>query len=467
MALSDYSVWHWLALVQHELLLFAGIFFLIGAIDDFAVDLYWLWLRLTGRAQTPHLDVKRSGLADLQGETAVFIPAWQESEVIGATIAHAMKVWPQKQLRFYVGCYRNDPDTIHAAMAAAPGDTRLRLVIHDRAGPTTKADCLNRLYRALSEDELRAGEAVRMIVFHDAEDLVDAAALPLLDRAIDNAEFVQLPVLALPQVGSRWIGSHYCEEFAEAHGKALVVRDALGAAIPAAGVGFAVARDALGQLADARGNGMPFASDSLTEDYELGLAIDEAGGRCRFIRARDAKGELIATRAFFPTSLDHVVNQKTRWVHGIALQGWDRLGWTMRPAEIWMRLRDRRGPFAALVLLTAYTLLALSTVAWAANLLGLGEPLELTLPLKLLLAANLFAFSWRAVWRFAFCAREFGVVEGIRAVLRLPVANIIAIMAGRRALTAYAWSLRGRNLVWDKTPHFTHPAMAKAQARPA
>ena len=45
------------------------------------------------------------------------------------------------------------------------------------------------------------------------------------------------------------------------------------------------------------GDGLPFADDSLTEDYELGLAIAAAGGRCRFIRARGGDGRLIATRA--------------------------------------------------------------------------------------------------------------------------------------------------------------------------
>jgi adsorption protein B len=48
-------------------------------------------------------------------------------------------------MRLYIGCYRNDPATLAAASAAAKGDARLRLVIHDRDGPSTKADCLNRL----------------------------------------------------------------------------------------------------------------------------------------------------------------------------------------------------------------------------------------------------------------------------------------------------------------------------------
>jgi len=461
---SAFSIWQWLALAQHELLLFAGAFFLLGAVDDLAVDLYWLWLRLTGQAKTRRINSEEISQLPLAGDAAVFIPAWQEAEVIGDTIAHALKAWPQANLRIYVGCYRNDLETVSAAMQAAPSDPRLRLVIQDAEGPTTKADCLNRLYRALCEDEERTGRRVRMVVFHDAEDMVDTAALPLLDQAVGSAEFVQLPVLPLPQEDSRWLGSHYCEEFAEAHGKTLVVRDALKTAIPAAGVGCAVARAALADLAREKGGDGPFAADSLTEDYELGLSVAANGGRCRFIRARHADDRLVATRAYFPSRLDHVVRQKTRWVHGIALQGWDRTGWTARPAEIWMRLRDRRGPLAALVLLTAYLLLAISALGWGAAMLGHNVEMKASPELKLLLAANLFAFTWRAAWRFGFTAREFGVTEGFRAVLRLPVANIISIMSGRRALFAYARSLMGQQLTWDKTPHFAHPARRPAEA---
>ena len=458
MEIWDWGAWQWLALLQHELLLFAGVFFLVGALDDLAVDATWLWLRITGRIRTPRLDTRSLATRPLKGQAAIFIPTWNEHEVIGDTIAYLLNAWPQEELRLYVGCYRNDPDTIAAAMAAARGDGRLRLVIHDRAGPSTKADCLNRLYRALCDDETRWGEKARMVVFHDAEDMVDPAALALLDEAIEAAEFVQLPVLPLPQIHSRWVGSHYCEEFAEAHAKAMVVRDALGAAIPAAGVGCAVERTALARLASRHGGIAPFAADSLTEDYELGIGIANGGGRCRFVRARHPDGELVATRAYFPAQLDHVVRQKTRWVHGIALQGWDRLGWSMRPVEIWMRLRDRRGPLTALVLLTGYLLLALSTLGWGAEMLGYGAGMELSGPVKVLLALNFFFFVWRAALRFGFTAREFGAIEGLRAVLRIPLTNVIAIMAGRRALFAYARTLAGERIVWDKTPHFSHPA---------
>ena len=45
---------------------------------------------------------------------AVLIPAWQEAAIIEFTIAHALAAWPQAELRIYVGCYRNDADTLEA-----------------------------------------------------------------------------------------------------------------------------------------------------------------------------------------------------------------------------------------------------------------------------------------------------------------------------------------------------------------
>lgn len=459
MPIWGFEFWQWVALLQHELLLFAGVFFLIGAMDDVAIDLSWLWLKLTGRARTPRIIRAQMQQRQLHGRAAIFIPAWNEANVIGDTIRHMLQSWPQSQLRLYVGCYRNDPATIAAAMAATRGDRRLRIVIHDRAGPSTKADCLNRLYEAMCDDERRGAMRFALTIFHDAEDLVDPGALGLLDRTIaEGTDFAQLPVEPLAQPESRWLGSHYCEEFTEAHGKTMVVRDAFGAALPAAGVGCAVSRDAIEKLCQTRSDQRPFSADSLTEDYELGLAVAETGGTCRFVRARGDDGMLIATRASFPNRLDHVVRQKTRWVHGIALQGWDRTGWGIGLIERWMRARDRRGPMTALVLTLGYGLIALTAISWGAIGLGFGEPVELTPLLEVLLIANLAFFLWRAVFRFGFTAREYGLGEGLFSVLRIPFANIISIISGRRAITAYARTLMGGAIVWDKTPHIDHPA---------
>jgi adsorption protein B len=238
------------------------------------------------------------------------------------------------------------------------------------------------------------------------------------------------------------------------------VRDWLGVGLPAAGVGCAFTRAIIEQIAARRGSTDPFAAECLTEDYECGLLIGEVGGRTRFVRARDAQGHLVATREFFPANLGSSVRQKTRWLHGIAFQGWDRLGWRAHPLELWMRLRDRRGPMTAIVLAVAYLLIALFPILLTARLIGLYEPEPLGPALRMLLMINFAALLWRAAARALFTGREYGFIEGIMAVLRMPLANIIAIMAGRRAIGAYLASLRTGLVKWDHTIHVGHPALA-------
>jgi len=469
----------WLQAIQYELALFAGFWFVVGMADELAVDVVWGWLWLRGRVRSPRL-ADGLELRELSGVAAVFIPAWQEAEVIGATVSHALKAWTQRDLRLYVGCYRNDPATIAAVMAAAIYDPRLRLVVHDRDGPTTKADCLNRLYGALCEDELRSGQRARAVVLHDAEDMVHPAALVVLDAALHEASFVQLPVRPEPQRGSRWVAGHYADEFTESHAKAMVVRDALGAALPAAGVGCAIARNVLTDLARARKVELvrdrgailtrqagPFASECLTEDYEMGWRIARGGHRARFLRLRDREGQLVATRSYFPATIDAAVRQKARWVHGIAFQGWDRLGWGGRAVDLWMAARDRRGPLVALVLFVAYLLIVIGAVIAAAQAAGLAPQVKQPPLMQGLVMLCLGGLAWRMVMRFIFTAREYGLVEGLLALPRIPVANIIAIVASRRAVIAYIRSLAGSAIRWEKTAHHGHPALRHlAEGRP-
>ena len=452
----------WLLLIERELLAFAAFWFCVGLLDELAVDFAWLGLKLTGRARTARLPVGY-GAEPLSGAAAVFIPAFRENQVIGATIAHMLAAWPQRELMIYVGCYRNDAATLAAAMAAASAEPRVRLVTLAAAGPTTKADCLNRLYRAMAADEHRQDRRFATILLHDAEDMVHPCALQAIDAALMLRDFVQLPVRPEPQDHSRWVAGHYSDEFAESHTKGLVVRAALGGALPAAGVGCGFSRAALGDLTARRaaiGEAGPFAPECLTEDYELGLVMSSEGRGSAFLRLRDDAGALVATRSYFPNRLDAAVRQKTRWVHGIAFQGWDRMGWSLRPIDIWMALRDRRGPLTALVLAAAYVLLVLDAVLLVLNMLGKVELQPLSQPLRLMLLASFAGFVWRAASRVLFTTREYGWREGAFSVLRIPVANVIAIMAGRRAMVAYFRSLQDGKVVWDKTVHDRHPATA-------
>lgn len=453
------SAWQWLAVAQHELLLFAAIWFAVFAVDELLVDIVWLRLRLTGSLRTGRL--AKPALAELRGMVAVLVPAWQEYGVIGEMVRHSFRSWPQRNLRIYVGCYRNDEATL-AALVATGGDHRLRVVVHDCDGPTTKADCLNRLYRAICEDERRCGQRVRAMILHDAEDMVHPSALALMDQALERADFVQLPVRPEPESQSRWVGGHYCDEFAEAHARDMVVRDSIGAALPAAGVGCAFSRAAIDRILLSRASTEPFAADCLTEDYECGLLVNETGGRSVFLRMRDEHGALIATREYFPATLATSVRQKARWIHGIAFQGWDRLGWNARPTDIWMRLRDRRGPLVAMVLAVAYLLIVLWPLLLLLEALGLITPLPTGDFLEGLLVFNIISLIWRLGMRGFYSGREYGWSEGLRAMLRFPIGNVIAIIATRRAIVAYMRVLAGGRLRWEHTVHSVHVAQVCA-----
>ena len=89
-----------------------------------------------------------------------------------------------------------------------------------------------------------------------------------------------------------------------------------------------------------------------------------------------------------------------------------------------------------------------------------GEVIESDNPDEtlMLMRVSMWGLAWRAGMRFAFTTREYGPLEGLRSVLRIPVANVITIMAGRRALLSYFGSLLGRPVEWDKTAHQLHPA---------
>lgn len=463
LAWPSYPALQWLAVVEHELLLFSAIWFAVFAMDELLLDLAWLRLRLTGRGRTAR--VSECADAELAGVAAVLVPAWHEAQVINAMVSHTLRSWPHRHLRIYVGCYRNDIATL-AALADTKADHRLRVVVHDRDGPTTKADCLNRLYQAICEDERRARCQVRALILHDAEDMVHPAALTVMDRALDSVDFVQLPVRPEPQEASRWVAGHYCDEFAEAHARDMVVRHHIGAALPSAGVGCAFSRAAIDRIIAHRASDEPFAAECLTEDYECGLLVTVTGGRSAFLRLRADDGTLVATREFFPGGIPEAVRQKARWVHGIAFQGWDRLGWNLRLSDLWMRLRDRRGPLVAVVICAAYLMMVLWPALMLAQHLGLAEPVPDGTLLHHLLAFNFASLLWRLAMRGLFTAREYGMREGLRAVLRFPVGNVVAVMAARRALAAYVRVLLGGRLRWDHTVHTAHLAQAPPLALP-
>jgi adsorption protein B len=439
-----------LSRIAAELALFAGVGFLLFAINDVLVDLIFF-----GRAVWRLGVYARYGRAfasDLPpsaepGLIAILVPAWDESAVIAAMLKATVSRLDYADYRIFVGHYRNDPAT--AAAIASVGDERIETVEVDADGPTTKADCLNHLYDALIAYETAMDCPVKAVVLHDAEDVVHPLELKVFDRLIDRAAVVQLPVLPIADPNSRWIAGHYCDEFAEAHVKELVVREAVGAAIPLAGVGCAIARRPLATLATMQ-DGRPFATGSMTEDYELGLKMGQLGLKTMFVRLPVRPGEpgLVASRGHFPSSLGTAVRQKARWLGGIALAGWDRLGWSGGLGERWMRMRDRRGPIAALLLLAAYGAALMWSQIWLAEALGAPIKARLDPTLITLLTINGWLLAWRVLMRAGCTASAYGWREGMLSIPRLVIGNVIAMLAAARAVMLH---IGGGARQWDKT----------------
>lgn len=444
-----------------ELLLIVAVGVAIGSFDDLLIDLtYFLrlaWRRLTVYTRHPRAAADRLAAAE-QGWMAIFVPAWDEAAVIEPMLRDMIARLDYPRYRIFVGIYTNDPAT--RAAVARLRDPRIFHIVNPHAGPTTKADCLNMLWSALLLQEQVLGLRFKAVVLHDAEDVVHARELRVFDHLIPRKAMVQLPVVPLPDNRSPFVSGHYLDEFAETHTKDIVVREALGAAAPSAGVGCAIDRNVLAEIARQR-DGLPFDPSCLTEDYELGLRVHALGGRGALVRIRasDSDPAVVATREHFPATVRAAVRQKSRWLLGIALQGWDRVGWQGGIANQLMLLRDRKAILTAMLNLLAYLSLAgallLTLVRESYPAIGAFPPL---VPegglLHELLAFNFAILSWRLAMRVGFTWHVHGPLEAVMAVPRTVVGNVINFLAALNALRRYVLISLGREQQrWDKTEH--------------
>ena len=440
-----------LAVLTRELLWLSASGIFLSSLDDMAVDALWLGrFAFRGAEPVPPAPARR-------GRFALIVPAWDESAVIGAMLDRLCRTLPDDRLGVFVGVYSNDPATLAAVQAVA--DPRVQAVPTGTPGPTTKADCLNHLWRGVLAHEAACGERFKAVVLHDAEDVVDPASLDLYDRWIPALAMVQVPVLPIQDPATRWVSGHYCDEFAQAHAKDMRVRGLLGAPVPSAGVGTAIDRDVLARLAGP-GNA-PFDAASLTEDYEMGHRVHALGLKARMVRAH-ASGRLVATRAYFPSTIETAVRQKSRWLAGIALSGWDRLGWSGGFATRWMLLRDRKGMFTAAVAMLGYlaAILLLAQLALRAGITArTGVPLPPLLgpadsALPGFLALNAGLLLWRLGLRAGFTGHAYGWREGLLAIPRALTANAINFLSALRAMERYRAALEsGGAPAWGKTEH--------------
>lgn len=449
---------------------------LLNQLDELAVDLSFAARRL---ARGPAREVTRAALRRAPTRRiAILVPAWREAEVIGAMLERNLAAvdYPADRLEFFCGTYRNDPETRARVDEVARRHRQVHPVVVPRDGPTSKADCLNAVWRGLLEEERRRAIRFDILVLHDAEDVIHPAALRLYASLVPRHEFVQTPVFSLTRRAGDWVAGTYLDEFAEHHLKELPVRAALGGLVPSAGVGTAFDRAAFEAVALADG-GDPFDAGSLTEDYEIGLRFRLAGRRVHFAcqalapeggGRRRGPRDWIATREFFPRRFSASVRQRSRWITGIALQTAERVGWRGSAPVRWCLWRDRKSPLTNGLLVLAYALflyvlLRATLAAATGGSWSVASVVPAEGPLAWVVAFNTAALGWRGLVKAWFVGRLYGPLQAALSVPRLVVGNVIALAATARALRAWTrHRLAGTPLAWAKTSHEYPPPAAPA-----
>ncbi len=446
-----------------------AVWIFLSGLDDLLFDCAFLLTRLRARRKRGRAEPRPGPTKTLlQRKIAIIIPCWREAGVIERMLDHNLAAIEYENYDVWLGVYPNDPATLEKVAACERKRPRVRHVVCPHPGPTTKADCLNWIYEGIKRHEEARGERYAALQQQDAEDLIPPAALEQVNREIDRYEMIQFPVR--PLVSSLWrvTQATYADQFAEFHGKDLILRNATGGFVPSAGVGTAYRRDVLERLAEQDG-GRLFDPRSLTEDYFIGWQLSRMGCRQRFVaqaagvpgappKARSALTRR-ATCAYFPRRFREAVRQRARWVTGIALQSWERFGWDTGAAQRYWLWRDRKGLLSHPASMLANLVFAYGLARWAeAWVTGepwrLGELVGASPLLLVLLGANTGLLLWRQGVCAAFNVRAYGWSHGLTVPFRSPWANLINFCAVVRAVGIFFSARRqGEPLRWNKTAH--------------
>ena len=421
---------------------------LLSGLDDLFIDLLWAWHWIVGKLR-PQARMFPPGQRQLdaapQLRIAVLLPLWKEEEVIGKMLEHNLASIRYGSYHIFAGCYPNDPGTQDAIRAVCRRFPNVHIAVCPHDGPTSKADCLNWIYQHLRLEEERSGERFEVVITHDAEDMIHPEELRWINYYAARFDFIQTPVLPLATPLPAFTHGIYCDEFAEYHTRDMTIRPLYGGFVPSSGVGTGYRRGALEKLAHASNNRI-FEPEALTEDYVNGLRLFRLGCSQTFIPIFRDKNGPIATREFFPQRARSALRQRTRWITGIALQGWQQFGWSGKPGELYWLWRDRKGLIGnPLSLLSNLVFVyGLSTQLWLRATSVEAHLALLTLGVQLL----------RTIIRMACATRIYGFWFALGVPLRAVYANAINSAATGCAAAIYAaCRFRRRRVRWLKTEH--------------
>ena len=454
---------------------FAAVGFLVFGLDDLFVDLQFLrYLRKRDGRETVSLETLKNEPEQL---IAVFIPAWQEGGVIDRMAEFATKVLAYDRYDIFIGVYPNDTETMRCVEALSRKFPRVHMAMTRSPGPTSKADCLNAIYRAMRAREIPGQREYQLIALHDAEDVLHPLTLKVYNYHVPRRfDMGQLPVFPLEMTPWKyWVGNTYVDEFTELHLKDMYAREEMGGVVPSAGVGTAFSRTAIEYLAGKNG-GSPFKVGQLAEDYMVGLELCRSGYRAGFIdypvqrevvrrradgrETRKTITELVAVREHFPHKFFQSVKQKARWIIGTAFQGWEQGGWWGSPAIRYTLVRDRKAPLVHGINLAGYCVVGyvlfgfgLSFTPWHQSIFV--RPLfEADGLLWRIVLLDLGLLTYRVVQKVSFVSRIYGWRHALYAIPRYPVGNFVNMVATFRAARLYlGHRLLGKELAWTKTTH--------------
>lgn len=423
----------------------------LSSFDDILIDMLSLGIRrVPFRPGTDSAPIPK---------TAVFIANWDEADVLGRMVEGNLRRIDIPQVSLVLGVYPNDTETrrVAEALAAAHPD-RVRVIVNRLPGPTSKGQMLNEMFAQVFSDE----GAPELVVLHDSEDVIDPRSFEVYARCAAKYDFIQVPVFSLTREKGARVASTYMEEFAERHTRELVVRNAVGAAIPSAGVGTCLTRRLIRHFLETRGQVL--MSGTVTEDYILGIEAKRAGFRPLFasVSAPASEGrDFVATREYFPRELEASIKQRTRWVYGIAFEGMHKLGWRGDPWDVYFFLRDRKG------MITNF-LPPISLALFALVLLGAVDLKNLTPGYEQLfywsLTFNIVAAGFRYAARLTANYQVYGTFHWLAIAIRWPVAIYINMVATYRAWKIYFGEsqLGTVPIVWSKTDHHIPDDFANA-----
>lgn len=413
-------------------------------VDDLFIDFYGLFKKLK-----PQPILQKDLIDSAPKPLAVMIANWHEESVLEAMVRGNMQNLTYPNLHFFLGVYPNDTKTLEIAQRMANTFPNVHAVVNTLNGPTYKGQMLNEIVKSIFLYEVENNLSFDGFILHDSEDILDPYIPYLYSYGLDQAVFVQTPVLSLPVKPLQLVAGTYIDEFVEGHLKELLVRQDLGAAIPSAGVGTCLSRTLVLRFLLEQ-NGEIFLPDSLTEDYQLGLQTTKWGFKSIFLchhLEEKAVSEIISTREYFPHKYLQAVRQKTRWTTGIAFQGSRNIGWFGNAWQRYFLWRDRKGPLNALLTLNLIFILV------AMVFLDLNVSSAPTL-LKGILLVNSLGMAFRLFTRMRLVRRVYDLKTALLVPLRWPVAMAINMHAGLRAIYQFNLSsVTGKKIKWVKTQH--------------